>query len=176
MIKTMVVPTDGSEHAEKAVGFAADIAGKYGARIILVHALMHSETPGELRSLLKRLEAPADLIARLDEETDAMVSTIGSAYAEVPVLMPLSADLLEAIGQRVCDRAREIAREHGAGEVTVSIVNAAPAEAILAAAQHEKADMIVMGSRGLGRLQGLLLGAVSQRVSHLATCTCVTVK
>lgn len=176
MIKTMIVPTDGSTHADKAVGLAADLATKYGARLILVHALMRNETPGELRSLLARLDAPADLVARLDEETDAMVSTIGSAYAEVPVLLPLSPELLEAIGQHVCDRARVIAREHGANDVAVSIVNAAPADAILGAAQHEKADMIVMGSRGLGRLQGLLLGAVSQRVGHLATCTCVTVK
>ena len=176
MIKTMIVPTDGSVHADKALGLAADLAGKYGARLVILHALMHNETPGELRSLCERLGAPADLVARLDAETEMMVSTMASAYAEVPVIMPLSVELLEAIGQFVCDKARETARRHGAGDVAVQIVNGTPAASVLAAAEHEKADMIVMGSRGLGRLEGLLLGAVSQRVNHVAKCTCVTVK
>ena len=47
---------------------------------------------------------------------------------------------------------------------------------ILAAAEHENADMIVMGSRGMGDLKGLFVGSVSNKVSHLAPCTCVTVK
>ena len=41
---------------------------------------------------------------------------------------------------------------------------------------HEGADMIVMGSRGLGRVADIFLGSVSQKVSHLSKCTCVTVK
>lgn len=176
MIKTIITSTDGSEHADKAVGLAADLAGKYGARLVILHALMHNETPGGLRAMCQRIGAPDDLVARLDAETQAMVSVMASAYAEVPVMMPLSRELLEVIGQRVCDKASELAREHGATDVATSIVSAAPADAILGAAKHEKADMIVMGSRGLGRFEGLLLGAVSQRVNHLANCTCVTVK
>jgi nucleotide-binding universal stress UspA family protein len=176
MIRTIIVSTDGSEHADKAVGLAADLAGKYGARLVILHALMHNETPGGLRGMCERIGAPADLVARLDAETQTMVSVMGSAYAEVPVIMPLSKELLEAIGQLICDKARETAHEHGATDVAVSVVSAAPADAILGAAKHEKADMIVMGSRGLGRFEGLLLGAVSQRVNHLADCTCVTVK
>jgi nucleotide-binding universal stress UspA family protein len=176
MLKTIIVSTDGSTHADKAAGLAGDLAGKYGARLVILHALMHHETPGDLRNMCERLGAPAELLARLDAEAEAMVTTMASAYAEVPVMLPLSRELLESIGQFVCDKAAKTAREHGATDVTVSLVSGAPAEAILGAAKHEKADMIVMGSRGLGRFQGLLLGAVSQRVSHLAECTCVTVK
>ena len=50
------------------------------------------------------------------------------------------------------------------------------ASAILAAAEEEGADLIVMGSRGLGAFRSLLVGSVSQKVSHLADCSCITVK
>jgi nucleotide-binding universal stress UspA family protein len=176
MIKNIIVPTDGSGHADKATGMAADLAGKYQARLRILHALLHNESPAGLKHLLERIAAPAELVERLDSEAESLVSTMGTAYAEVPVLMPLSVELLEAIGQCVCDHARLIARQHGATEIAVDIVNASPVDAILAAAKHEHADMIVMGSRGLGRFEGMLVGSVSQRVNHHANCTCVTVK
>ena len=56
------------------------------------------------------------------------------------------------------------------------VVDGSPAERILMAEDHEGADMIVMGSRGLGRVADIFLGSVSQKVSHLSKCTCVTVK
>jgi nucleotide-binding universal stress UspA family protein len=33
-----------------------------------------------------------------------------------------------------------------------------------------------MGSRGLGKMAGVLMGSISHKVSHLSKCTCVTVK
>ena len=176
LIKTIIVPTDGSDHADKAVALAADLADKYAARLVVVHALLRGEAPHELAALCARLDAPQDLRDRIDAEAQTMVTTMGSAYAEVPVVLPFSGELLDAVGQFICDRAGKIAREHGASDVAVTVTDGSPADIILAAAKHESADMIVMGSRGLGRLEGLLLGAVSQRVNHLAECTCVTVK
>ena len=52
MIKTILVPTDDSDHADKAVGFAADLAEKYGAKVHLIHVLRElgsSNIPPELR-------------------------------------------------------------------------------------------------------------------------------
>ena len=39
MIKRILVPTDGSDHARKAIGYACDLALKYGAAICLVHVV-----------------------------------------------------------------------------------------------------------------------------------------
>jgi nucleotide-binding universal stress UspA family protein len=49
-----------------------------------------------------------------------------------------------------------------------------PAQAILAAAAG--ADLIVLGSRGLGAFKGMLLGSVSHHVTHRATCPVVVLR
>lgn len=51
-----------------------------------------------------------------------------------------------------------------------------PAGNIIAAAEHEKAELVVMGRRGLGNVAGLVMGSISHKVAHLAECTCLTVK
>ena len=43
-------------------------------------------------------------------------------------------------------------------------------------ADHNSFDVIVMGSRGLSDLEGLVLGSVSHKVLHLASCPVILVK
>nr|WP_312860533.1 universal stress protein [Mesorhizobium sediminum] len=43
-------------------------------------------------------------------------------------------------------------------------------------ARDENFDLIVLGSRGLGDVEGFLLGSVSHKVTSLASCPCLTVK
>ncbi len=50
------------------------------------------------------------------------------------------------------------------------------ARQILECAKRQNADLIIVGSRGLSDLKGLLMGSVSHKVSELAKCTCITVK
>ncbi|MGH2597346.1 MAG: universal stress protein [Actinomycetota bacterium] len=49
------------------------------------------------------------------------------------------------------------------------VVRGEAAEAILETAESESADLIVMGRRGLGKLRGLLVGSVSERVARHAS-------
>jgi nucleotide-binding universal stress UspA family protein len=53
------------------------------------------------------------------------------------------------------------------------VVAGTPARALLDMAKD--ADMVVVGSRGLGGFTGLLLGSVSQQVAHHATCPVVII-
>ena len=51
-----------------------------------------------------------------------------------------------------------------------------PSERIINYAKDHDVDIIVIGSRGLGTFKGLLLGSVSNKVSHRADRTCVIVR
>ena len=58
--------------------------------------------------------------------------------------------------------------------VTSMVHRGGPAHVILTAA--DDAELLVVGSRGLGGFRGLLLGSVSQAVLHHATCPVVVVR
>jgi nucleotide-binding universal stress UspA family protein len=51
-----------------------------------------------------------------------------------------------------------------------------PAESIIQVAETRACDLIVMGTRGLGPLQGLLLGSQAQKVISQAHCPVLVVK
>jgi len=52
-----------------------------------------------------------------------------------------------------------------------------PAGTMLATvAEHEKCEMIIMGSRGKSDLEGLIIGSVTHKVLHLAKCPVLVVK
>ncbi|MBI2757631.1 MAG: universal stress protein [Chloroflexi bacterium] len=56
------------------------------------------------------------------------------------------------------------------GKVEIEVLEGPSAEAIIDVATTRKSDVIVMGSRGLGQLAGLLLGSTSQKVINHAPC------
>lgn len=61
-------------------------------------------------------------------------------------------------------------------KIQTSLLEGSPAEAVIEAARAHNSDLIVIGSRGLGRLAGLLLGSTSQKVVAHAPCPVLIVK
>lgn len=61
-------------------------------------------------------------------------------------------------------------------EIHTEIIEGDSAEAIIDVATTRGSDVIVMGSRGLGRLAGLLLGSTSQKVVAHAPCPVLIVR
>lgn len=67
-------------------------------------------------------------------------------------------------------------REHGVTQVHKRLEDGDPVNRILEAAEQEKADVIVCGSRGLSDFKGLIAGSVSHKLSNLAPVTVVSVR
>ena len=148
MIQTILVPTDGSPHAEKAVSFAGELARLYGAKIILLHAL-----------------------------PDTIYERIPEAYRELAHAehMPIG-DALISVSEEIVRCAKKRLRELGLKEVTIATPRGPAPQAILDYIKEHPVDMVVMGSRGLSDLEGMMLGSVSHKVSHLAPCSCLVVR
>ena len=62
------------------------------------------------------------------------------------------------------------------GSLRKEILEGPPAEAILSVAQARDNDLIIMGTRGLGKLAGLLLGSQSQKVITHASCPVMLIR
>lgn len=103
-----------------------------------------------------------------------------AAYDPVPGFLG-EPYLQDAINARLHE-SREILQKavNAMGEVSSEVnsepVEGNPAEVILDIAKSRKCDLIVMGSRGLGRLSGLLLGSTSQKVVSHAPCPVLIVR
>jgi nucleotide-binding universal stress UspA family protein len=135
-MKNILVASDGSESAERAIAFAAELARGLSANLVIITAV-HNSTNGELR-----------------EFSRAEGATVG--------------DILESLSRARLAKARAIAQKADARVLKAEARYGDPAEVIMAAGQEFAADAIVVGKRGQGRLAGLLLGSVSQKLVMLA--------
>ena len=177
MIKTMLIPTDGSDHAKKAVTLGSDMAARYNARLILVHSLMTGASSEELNRLATRSKlnkSQQNLLDNYEKDFQLEVAAAGASTGFTHA--PPPRELTEAIGLQLLDRAESAAAKAGVKDVSSFLVNGDPAKAILEIAENHNVNMIVMGSRGLSDFKGLILGSISHKVSAHCNCTCVTVK
>jgi nucleotide-binding universal stress UspA family protein len=96
----------------------------------------------------ERLEAPADIEHTVNPSED------------VDAILAEAAREVEAAGVKVQTFARQ-------GE---------PADAILDVADEEKADLIIVGNKGMTGAKRFLLGSVPNKVSHHAPCSVLIVR
>jgi nucleotide-binding universal stress UspA family protein len=141
MYRTVLVGTDGSPRADKAVQEAIDLAKSEGARVYLVAAFSATERHWEQIQSSARVE-PVNL-------------------AEV--------------AEQVLARTAKKAEEQGV-KVDYSAHEGDPAEVILEVADQEKADLIVVGNKGMTSAKRFFLGSVPNKVIHHAPCGVLVVR
>lgn len=147
MFETLLVPTDGSVHAAKAVDTAIELAEKYGSELLFLSVYRHYSRLESTHSLVRTRELP--------ESPD---------------------ESLGALAKETAQSAAAYARDKGIKRAKAYAKRGQPARTIVEFAKEKDVDAIVMGRRGLGDIGGLLLGSVSHKVCSLADCTCITVK
>lgn len=94
-------------------------------------------------------------------------------YLDIPSTVVIPRYDIESAAQLAVGKVIETIDNPGVS-VAVEMVNSGnPAGELIDRA--DKYDMIVLGSRGLGGIRGMLLGSVSQKVAHHATSPVVIV-
>lgn len=177
-MKTILVPTDGSAAADKALDLALDLARQHGAALSLLHVLLRDKEPEELLRLPQFAGSGDTIASRLKDLASgpAVARTAEDVMSDRDKPdRPAPDELLRDIGARVLERALARAAERGVAATPMEIVDGAPAPAIATAAKRAGADAIVMGTRGLRQIEALAFGSVSQEVCRTAPCTCVAV-
>ena len=138
MIKSILVPVDGSDSSEKSIDYAISLAKSYRAKINFLYV-----------SNVNQLAINASL-------TNAIMGAMRAAGSAI----------LERAGTMVPTGV----------EYEKIMETGSPAAVILEYAEILDADLIVMGSRGLGVVKGVLLGSVSQYIIERAKIPVLVVK
>jgi len=98
--------------------------------------------------------------------------------AELRRLAAIDGDLGRSLTENadhILERARKRAQRLGMASVKLQVEWGDPAETIIDTVRREKADILVVGRRGQGRLSALLLGSVSRKLASLAPCAVLVV-
>jgi nucleotide-binding universal stress UspA family protein len=146
MIGSIVVGTDGSDTAAVAVSQAIALAAALEARLQIVSA--YEPVPNS-RLRAERLRAPDDVQWTVNPREDVL-------------------ELLES--------AQRGARDRGVEAVETFARVGDAADAILDIAEEQKADLIVVGNKGMTGATRFLLGSVPNKVSHHAPCSVLIVR
>lgn len=147
----ILLAIDRSEHSKRALSVVGELAPKLGSEVVVVHAL------------------------ELEHDWPVGIDPIGS---------PMLVEELVATREQLTKQARELvagAVEELAGKGVrvrgeVLAARTTTAKRLLDAASQVGADLVVIGSRGLTDLGGLLLGSVSHQLIHMAASPVLVVR
>ncbi len=147
MFQNILCAVDGSENALRAAQTAAALASKFNGKLTLI-------------TVAKKLEVTEEV----------------KRYMELEHLAGEPQYVLDEMTEKILDQAKDAARDAGLSNVKTEVKDGHPARTITQFAERTKADCIVIGSRGMGDLEGFFLGSVSHKIASLAKCTVVTVR
>ena len=133
------------------------VDGSENALRALDHALFLAKSTGAAATAIHVIERPP------------------TVYVESQKLLDELLENYRKESTKILDKCQEAARRAGV-EIKTVIAEGDPASSIVGYADKEGFDLIVIGSRGLGRLKGAVLGSTSNKVLHGTKCTVMITK
>jgi nucleotide-binding universal stress UspA family protein len=76
---------------------------------------------------------------------------------------------------KILERCKELASKSGINIHTV-LLEGDPASRIIGYSKMEGFDIIIMGSRGMGKFKEMIVGSISNKVIHHAKCSVMLVR
>ena len=152
MINRILVATDASAASNRALEMAAQFAKQHDAELLIVHVIRDMQIPFEIKE-----------IPELESDT---IESFATAREEI----------MRKVAESVLKDAKQKVEKAGVDNVQTTIGTGDPATSILDIAERRKIDMIVIGTRGLGKLKGTVLGSVSRKVTNNAETSCLIVR
>src|SRR5205807_6548391 len=130
-----------------------------------------SEAVRQAVRLARSLEASIELVSAYEP---VPAQRLAAERREAPSDMQWAISPREEVDSTL-DAAAQIARD---ASVPVSLYarEGDPADAILDVAEEQKADLIVVGNKGMTGAKRFLLGSVPNRISHHAPCSVLIVR
>ncbi len=117
----------------------------------------------------------------LSEKLGAKVTAI-HVMEDIPVLHIQSEKLLRELldaykkeSQLILSKCSDIATKKGLS-ISTKLLQGSPGSTIIDFCEKEKCDIIVMGSRGMGKFKELILGSVSSKVVHHSRCPVLVIR
>ena len=147
MIRKILVATDASEASARAVAFAAQLSVQHEAELLILNVIRDMQIPVELK------EVP---------EFENFFNT--------------REELMRKAADRILQEAKKLARKDGARQVQTAIGCGDPATSVAGFARRRKVDLIVVGTRGLSKMQASAMGSVSRKLLDLADVNCLVIR
>ena len=108
--------------------------------------------------------------------------TVVNVIEQVPITHieseKLLSELLEAYkkeNQEILSKCSNIATQKGLSIKTL-LLQGNPASVILDYSKKEKFDLVIVGSRGMGKFKQLILGSVSSKIVHHSPCAILLIR
>ena len=147
MFKKILVATDASDSSTRALDVAFALAAELDAELLIIHVIRDMQLPSEIKEI---------------PELESFHNT--------------REDIMRQVAESVLNKARSRAKKGGVKKVESAIGTGDPATSIVGFAKRRKIDLIVVGTRGLGKLKSMVLGSVSRKVTNNAETSCLIVR
>ncbi|KAM3260295.1 hypothetical protein ACQJBY_051513 [Aegilops geniculata] len=167
-----VAPGAGGAEGGRAAGATMKVAVAVDASEESLHALSWA-----LDNVVRLHPGASVVVLHAQHSVDHFVYPVaahGLAYAP-PTALDSMRRAQEENSRKVVARALDVCRQKQAS-ATAAVVEGDPKEAICQAVEEMRADLLVLGSRGLGMIKRALLGSVSDYLAHHACCPVLIVK